>query len=78
MIMNKKKSENKDAPKKETDGPDFANIMQQQMLYIGPILTLIIGLQFPAGLPLYWMITTLFMIGQQYYILKKDARENPA
>jgi YidC/Oxa1 family membrane protein insertase len=73
MIMSKKEKEkpnNKQSdPQKE---PDFATIMQQQMLFVGPLLTLIIGFQFPAGLPLYWVITTLFMIGQQYLILKKD------
>lgn len=71
MIM--KKNDAKEAPKKDKDTePNFGAIMQQQMLYIGPILTLIIGLQFPAGLPLYWIVTTLFMIGQQYLILKKE------
>jgi YidC/Oxa1 family membrane protein insertase len=49
--------------------------MQQQMLYMGPILTLIIGISFPAGLPLYWLITTIFMIGQQYYIMKKEEEQ---
>jgi len=73
MIMNKKKAEKKDKPvEKDSKEPDFASIMQQQMLYIGPVLTLIIGFQFPAGLPLYWIITTIFMISQQYMILNKD------
>ncbi len=73
MIMKKTKKREEDKPsKKETDEPDFATIMQQQMLYIGPLLTFIIGLQFPAGLPLYWIVTTLFMIGQQYFIFNKE------
>jgi YidC/Oxa1 family membrane protein insertase len=74
MIMSKKKKEEKPKDKQNDTQkePDFATIMQQQMLFVGPLLTLVIGFQFPAGLPLYWIITTLFMIGQQYLILKKD------
>lgn len=67
----------KQQKKKVTNGtkeeePDFATIMQQQMLYIAPIMTFVIGLSFPAALPIYWIVTTLFMIGQQYYILHKE------
>lgn len=60
---------------KENAEPDFSTMMQKQMLYLGPIMTFVIGFKFPAGLPLYWITTTLFMIVHQYYILKfeKDA-----
>lgn len=51
---------------------DFAQAMQTQMLYLGPILTLFIGIQFPAGLALYWLVSTVFMIVQQYYIAKEE------
>lgn len=56
--------------------PEFAEIMQKQMLYMGPVLTLVIGLTFPAGLLIYWFITTLFMVGQQYWILNKEKKTN--
>lgn len=72
MIMAKKVTEPVKAEKKP-DEPDFSTIMQNQMLYLGPILTFIIGIRFPAGLPIYWITTTLFMIAQQYYILKKES-----
>ncbi|HEV8601187.1 MAG TPA: YidC/Oxa1 family membrane protein insertase [Patescibacteria group bacterium] len=52
-----------------------SKMMNYQMLYMFPILTFFIGLQFPAGLTLYWIITTLFGIGQQYYILHKEANK---
>lgn len=58
------------AEQKEGEAPDFATIMTKQMLVIGPLLTLFIGFTFPAGLSLYWLISTLFMIVQQEYILK--------
>lgn len=59
--------------KKDGDKPDmadFATIMQKQMLVIIPVMTLVIGFTFPAGLTLYWLTSTLFMIGQQYVIMK--------
>lgn len=55
---------------------DFSQIMNQQMLYLGPLLTLFIGVKFPAGLPLYWLVMTLFMIGQQYLADKKSQEAN--
>lgn len=63
-MQKKSKDENKD--------PDFSTMLQQQMIYMGPIITLVIGLRFPSGLILYWTVTTIFMIIQQYLILKKD------
>lgn len=52
------------------DKNDFAQAMSKQMLYLGPLLTLFIGAKFPAGLPLYWLVMTLFMIAQQYWTTK--------
>lgn len=50
---------------------DFSSIMTKQMLYLGPLLTLFIGMKFPAGLALYWVVNTLFAIVQQYLTMKK-------
>lgn len=55
-------------PSKDGKSPDFAQIMNKQMLYLGPALTLFIGIKFPAGLALYWLVSTLFAIGQQMYL----------
>lgn len=57
---------------KKPDRPDFSQTMSRQMLYLGPLLTLFIGISFPAGLALYWLASTVFSIVQQYYIVKKD------
>ncbi|MFH1207686.1 MAG: YidC/Oxa1 family membrane protein insertase [Patescibacteria group bacterium] len=46
--------------------------MNKQMMYFMPVLTVIFGLQFPAGLTLYWLFSTLFTVAQQYYIFKRD------
>jgi membrane protein insertase Oxa1/YidC/SpoIIIJ len=42
--------------------------MTAQMTYIVPIFSAYIALRLPLGLPLYWIVTTLFAVGQQYYI----------
>jgi YidC/Oxa1 family membrane protein insertase len=61
------------APKKDaSDKPDMAQMMSKQMLYLGPFLTLFIGIKFPAGLSLYWLAGTLFMLVQQIVIEKKS------
>ncbi|XLQ20637.1 MAG: YidC/Oxa1 family membrane protein insertase [Candidatus Moraniibacteriota bacterium] len=57
---------------KKDDAPDFATIMQKQMLFIVPIMTLFIGIKFPSGLALYWLTSTVFMIAQQWYIIYKE------
>ncbi len=51
---------------------DFSQIMTKQMLFLGPLLTLFIGIKFPAGLALYWLVSTVFMILQQKYMQKKE------
>lgn len=49
---------------------DAASSMAKQMMYIGPILTIYISAQnwMPGALPLYWAVSTLFAIGQQYLV----------
>ncbi len=49
-----------------------ANALAVQTVYILPLLTIFISLRLPAGLPLYWIVTTLFAIGQQYYIVRRN------
>ncbi|KKR21821.1 MAG: Membrane protein insertase, YidC/Oxa1 family [Candidatus Moranbacteria bacterium GW2011_GWA2_39_41] len=51
---------------------DFAQIMSKQMLFLGPIMTLFIGIKFPAGLALYWLVSTGFMLIQQKQMEKNE------
>lgn len=51
---------------------DMAAMMNKQMLYMMPALTVIIGFQLPAGLSLYWLLSTLLTIGQQKLMEKKS------
>ena len=56
----------------DSDKLDIAQMMNKQMLYLGPFLTLFIGVKFPAGLSLYWLAGTLFMLVQQMMMQKKS------
>jgi len=53
---------------KKTPGKedDLATLMQQQALYLFPLMTIFIGLTFPSGLVLYWLVFSVFQMGQQY------------
>lgn len=44
--------------------------LNTQMLYFFPIMIVIIGWNLQAGLILYWVTTTLFSIGEQFYLKK--------
>ena len=46
--------------------------INKQMLYFMPLITVFFGIQFPAGLTLYWLASTLFQVGQQFYIFRKE------
>ena len=64
LMLNKSKQTNI-SPNKTT-----ANI-NKQMMYFMPVLTVVIGSSFPAGLTLYWFVMTLLSAFQQIFILKK-------
>ncbi len=63
-----KKKKVQEENKKEEDFAEMAQTMQQQMIFIMPVMIGILALQFPAGLSLYWVVTTLFSIGQQWHV----------
>lgn len=56
---------------------DMAAMMNKQMLYFMPILTVFIGMSFPGGLALYWLFSTVFTIAQQYLIFKDHKQTTP-
>lgn len=59
---------------KLAESADFGRIMSKQMLYFGPIISVVIFWTLPAALPLYWIIVTLATMFQQY--LNKDNGKN--
>ena len=63
---------------KSTPGQDATQkILAMQTTYILPVISVIIAIKLPAGLPLYWIVTTLFAVGQQYYILRNKPAALP-
>ncbi len=50
---------------------NMAAMMNKQMLYFMPALTIIIGVGLPGGLTLYWLVVTLFTAFQQAFIFNK-------
>jgi len=46
-------------------------MMNKQMIYFFPLITIFIARALPAGLSIYWVITSVFMIFQQWYINSK-------
>jgi len=65
------------APKEAGEGgkdESMTSMMNKQMLYFLPIMTLFIGMSFPGGLTLYWFLSTLFMLLQQMWIFKKHGK----
>lgn len=54
----------------KNNGPDFSQVMQKQMLYFFPVLTVIILLNLPSALGLYWMASGVFSVIQQYFLMK--------
>ncbi|MBD3311138.1 MAG: membrane protein insertase YidC [Candidatus Magasanikbacteria bacterium] len=69
----------KKPPKKAGEGSKdegMMAMMNKQMLYFMPFLTVIIGMQLPGGLTLYWFLSTLTMALQQKFMFrKKDSEE---
>lgn len=59
-----------------TKSDEITSAMNKQMLYIFPLMTVWIGLSFPIGLTLYWIISSILSIGQQAMILKSSEKEN--
>jgi YidC/Oxa1 family membrane protein insertase len=51
-----------------------AKILNAQMMYIFPLVSVFIAWKLPAGLPLYWITTTLFAVAQQYYVQFTDKK----
>lgn len=72
MMTRKKSPENAGAGAKDED---MMAAMNKNMLYFMPFLTVIIGVQLPAGLTLYWFLSTLITSLQQLVVFKNKKTE---
>ncbi len=64
-------------PEVKTEGSKDENMMammNKQMLYMMPIVTIFIGISLPSGLVFYWFLTTLITALQQLLILKNKKK----
>jgi YidC/Oxa1 family membrane protein insertase len=53
---------------------EFAQAMQNQMLYFFPVFTVIILMSLPSAIGLYWIASGVFTIVQQYFTLKNNPK----
>jgi YidC/Oxa1 family membrane protein insertase len=53
--------------------PTAADPAQQRVMMIMPIVFTFMFINFPAGLTLYWLVNNLLTIGQQYWMMRKQA-----
>jgi len=65
--------QNKAITSGQKSASDFSQAMQKQMLYFFPVFTVIILLNLPSALGLYWTVSGVFSIVQQYLILRDKA-----
>ena len=54
------------APAKQPASDDPTARTMSMMVWYTPVITLVFGWNLPAGLSLYWIVTTLFSVGQQW------------
>lgn len=56
--------------KKQGQQNAVQDALNKQLLYMMPIFTVLIATKLPAALALYWIVTTVFLIIQQWYLMK--------
>jgi YidC/Oxa1 family membrane protein insertase len=52
--------------------------LSKQMTYFMPIMVFVFGMIFPAGIALYWVTQSMFMIVQQFYVVGWGGLKVPA
>ena len=74
MLITTKPSVNTAGSKDES----MASIMNKQMLYFMPAITIFIGVSLPGGLTLYWFVLTALTVLQQFitFYKKSDPLKN--
>ncbi len=69
--ISRPKAQPKNQDPKKPGGFDMQGMMSKQMIYFFPILIIFFAWSLPSGLVLYWIVTNIFMIAQQYIINKR-------
>ncbi|NCU44190.1 membrane protein insertase YidC [Candidatus Falkowbacteria bacterium] len=55
---------------------ELASMMNKQMLYFMPVMTVVICWSLPSGLALYWFLSSVLTVLQQIYWFKKHNNSN--
>ncbi|MFC1651975.1 YidC/Oxa1 family membrane protein insertase [Patescibacteria group bacterium] len=71
MLMSNQKKDQKGQGEKT----GIEKMLGSQMTYFMPLITVFFAFTLPAGLPLYWIVTTLVAILQQWLIMRKRKPE---
>jgi YidC/Oxa1 family membrane protein insertase len=70
LMLPQVSQEHEVAHKAKEKEEDFATAFQKQNLFLFPILTIVLGFQFPAGLMLYWATSTALQVLQQWLAMR--------
>lgn len=73
FIQSKQMMPKQTVEKTDDKSAAFQKMFSGQMTFIMPIMTIIISMSLPAALALYWSVTSIFSIIQQWLILKKPS-----
>jgi YidC/Oxa1 family membrane protein insertase len=60
----------KNMPPSAMESPMFRQ--QQILLYILPVVFAVTGVNFPIGVLMYWLVSNLWSMGQQFYTIKRQ------
>ncbi len=72
MMMTKQPAIKSDGSKDES----MTAIMNKQMLYFMPAITIFIGISLPGGLTLYWFVITVLTALQQMFVFNKKKKKD--
>ncbi|MEY2671722.1 MAG: hypothetical protein RL687_139, partial [Candidatus Parcubacteria bacterium] len=60
---------------KKTFQEELANSMQLNIRYVLPVFVAFIAYTFSAGVALYWIVSNIFTIGQEWYVRDQIAKK---
>ena len=69
MFLGQRQLTMKNMPATAMEGPAASS--QKMMLYAMPVMFAISGVNFPVGVLIYWTVSQLWSMGQQFYTIKR-------
>lgn len=71
MMQSRKPPQTKEGkPIPGAEDENMMSMMNKQMMYFMPLMTVFIGMKLPGGLTLYWFVTTVLTALMQLYLFK--------